>query len=341
MDFAPRTILVLNHRHVGDVLCSFPALAALRHRWPQARVVNVAPPLPLSVLEGSGLSERLLATRKNWHTNLKVWRAIRMERPALAVCFANTRRMRVLARLSGAPRRVGYAQGKGQKLLTETFEPLIKKGPPWLDDDLHLVESFGCAAVQRHIVGLLSLSQTERAVAERFWQQSGLDSKERVVAFNLGASDIRRHWGVERFGQVANALSEYSNTHLLILGGSADVPDAERFQSLLKRPALQATGGFSIRQTAALLERCALLVTGDSGPMHLSIAVNTPVVALFGPVAAAHRLPVGFGHIGLQRNTICRQLRTFGCHNQDTCQMCQCLLSISPDEVIAAASTLL
>ena len=341
MALAPRTILVLNHRHMGDVLCSFPALLALRCRWPEARIINVAPPMPLSVLTGSGLSDRDLPLRKNWRSALRLACTLRLEKPDLAICLANVRRVRVLARLSGAPERVGYTGGKSQDALTQTYDRIIEKGPPWLDDDLHLVESLGCPAVQRHIVGLLALSSEERAVAERFWQEAGCAVNERVVAFNLGASDIRRHWGIEKFAQVANALVQSFNVRLLAIGGPEDVSAVERFQALLQQPALQSTGQFSIRQSAALLERCELLVTNDTGPMHLSIAVNTPVVALFGPVAAAHRLPSGYGHIGLEKNAICRQLRAFGCRDEKTRPLCECLLSITPEEVIAAASTLL
>ena len=84
-----------------------------------------------------------------------------------------------------------------------------------------------------------------------------------------------------------------------------DLELVNKLQSLTKAPLLIAAGEFSPRETAALMERCATVITSDTGPMHLAMAVNTPVVALFGLVPSSLRVPPGFGHIALEHNSEC------------------------------------
>ena len=334
LNFNPRTIGVINYRHMGDVLCSFPALLALRTQWPDAKIVVLAPPLGCDLLTGSGLSDVTVPVSRDRRGLVAGVRALRRERADLVICLQNSRRLRVMARCAGARHRIGFAGGKHDNFLTQTVE---KKGPPWLFDDLRLVEALGCAPVQSDIAGLLKLSDDERARAAQWRQEQGVAENERLIGVNLGASDERRVWPLEHFARVVNALQEQGGARVVLLGGPTDIARIESLQPLLSRRALQCAGEFSPRATAALLERCAVLVTNDSGPMHLSIAVETPVVGLFGPVAASHRLPPDYGHIGLEHNAPCRAVRQFGCVEERTCAQCPCLLAITPDEVIAAA----
>ncbi len=330
----PRTIGVINYRHMGDVLCSFPALLALRTRWPAAKIVVLAGPLGCALLPGSGLSDVMVPISRDRHGFWNGLRALRREQPDLVICLQNSQRLRWLARFSGARHRIGFAGGKFDNFLTQTVE---KVGPPWIFDDLRLVEALGCPPVKNDIAGLLRLSDNERAEATRFLEAAGVDKGERLIGVNLGASDERRVWPLEDFARVINALQEQPRARAVLLGGPEDRPRIEALQRLLKREAVQCAGELSPRVTAAILERCAVLVTNDSGPMHLAIAVETPVVGLFGPVAASHRLPPGYGHIGLEHNAPCRAVRQFGCVDEHTCPECACLRAITPDEVVAAA----
>lgn len=333
-NFNPHTIGVINYRHMGDVLCSFPALLALRTRWPAAKIVVLAAPLGCELLPGSGLSDVTVPISRDRRGFWSGLRAFRREQPDLVICLQNSQRLRLLTRCSGARHRVGFARGKCDQFLTQTIE---KEGPPWLFDDLRLVEALGCPPIQDDIAGLLRLSADEHAVAGRFLEAQGVDKGERLVGVNLGASDERRVWPLENFARVVSALQDQPQTHVVLLGGPDDKPRMAALQGLLKLKTVQCAGELSPRVTAALLERCALLVTNDSGPMHLAIAVETPVVGLFGPVAAAHRLPPGYGHIGLEHNAPCRAVRQFGCIDEQTCLQCACLRAITPDEVVAAA----
>ena len=96
----------------------------------------------------------------------------------------------------------------------------------------------------------------------------------------MGARVERRRWGVENFAAVCDALAD--EAHLIVFGGPNDKALVDKLQSLTEAPLWIAVGQFSPRQSAALMKRCATVITSDTGPMHLAMAVDTPVVALFG-----------------------------------------------------------
>lgn len=330
---SPRTIAVFNHRHLGDLLGSFPALLALREKWPHARIINIAAPLPLSLLHDSLLSDENIAHPKTTRGTYAALRAVRRARPDLALCFSMSRRVSFMARWSGAKTRVGYGPSDYERAFTLVVP---KKGPPAPQHDLRLVEAVGCTPKQRDYIGLLPATDAEQARAQNWLQEQGVKDGQTLIGLNMGASVERRQWGVENFAQVAQQLGP--NAALVAFGGPQDAASIARLRAGQEFPILQAAGGFSPRESAALMRRCALMITGDTGPMHLALAVQTPVVALFGLVPASYRLPSSGANIGLEHNQECQKLPVPRCRYV---QNCACLAAITPAEVVEAAHQLL
>lgn len=331
MNFEPRTIVIFNHRHMGDALGSFPAILAMREHWPDARIVCVAAPIPLNLFANSTLADKLIAHQRNWRGTWRTLKQIRREKPDVAVCFSSSFRVVMLAGLSGARVRAGYAPTK------HTFTLNLKV--PWdgLQStalDLEMARALGAPTVADNYVGLLQITPAESSHAATWLQQRGANAGQPLVGINMGASVERRRWDVENFAKVCDELS--ADAQFIVFGGAGDKALVDRLASLTRAPLLIAAGEFSPRQTAALMECCATVVTSDTGPMHLAMAVNTPVVALFGLVPASLRVPPGFGHIALEHNAVCQQLPAAKCTFE---QHCACLAAISPAEVVAAART--
>ncbi|HEX9997094.1 MAG TPA: glycosyltransferase family 9 protein [Abditibacterium sp.] len=330
----PRTIVVFGHRHLGDSLNSFPALLAMRKRWPDARIINVAAPLPLSLLQNSSLSDLNIAHHKNWWGTWQAFLALRREKPDVALCLSGSRRVAFMARFCGASRRAGFFPNKHEWAYNIEVQ---RVGPPSVEHDLNMANVLGAPPVQNHTVGLLVPTESEREKANQWLQNQGFEPQKPLVGLNMGASVARRQWGVEKFAEVAREIAK-TGAHIVVFGGPNDLASIIDLKARLQSPIGVAAGQFSPRESAALLERCTLLVTGDTGPMHLAIAVNTPVVALFGIVAAAYRLPAGFSHIGLEHNTECQALPKARCRSEKSCA---CLDSITPKEVTDAVFQLL
>lgn len=331
MNLEPKTIVIFNHRHMGDLLGSTPAILALRTRYPDARIVNVAAPMPLNVLQGSPLVDKLIAHPKNWRGTLSALRQIRREKPDLAICLSGSIRVAVMARLCGAKVRAGYAPSKYTFPLTLKVH---REGPPSLQLDLTMARALGASVVKENYVGLLEPTEGERSHVAQWLRDKNASTGKPLVGINMGASVERRRWDVENFAAVCDSLTEEAT--LIVFGGPGDLELVSKLQALTRAPLLIAAGQFSPRETAALMERCATVVTSDTGPMHLAMAVNTPVVALFGLVPSSLRVPPGFGHIALEHNTECLKMEQPLCRYESHCK---CLNAIAPAEVVAAART--
>ena len=328
MNLEPRTIVIFNHRHMGDALGSFPALLALRRRFPDARIVVVAAPMPLDLFKGSALCDVLIPHPKNWRGTLRALWKVRREKPDLAVCLSGSIRVAVMARLCGARVRAGYAPSKYTFPLTH---PVHREGPPSLQLDLSMARALGAPTVAENYVGLLAPTEAERAHVAAWITDQGATDKP-LVGINMGASVERRRWDVENFAAVCDALADHAQ--LIVFGGPNDKELVDKLQSLTRAPLWIAAGAFSPRQSAALMERCATVITSDTGPMHLAMAVDTPVVALFGLIKSSLRVPPGFGHIPLEHNAACQQMEQPLCRYESHCA---CLNAITPAEVVAAA----
>ncbi len=329
MNLEPRTIVIFNHRHMGDLLGSTPAILALRERYPAARIVNVAAPMPLNVLKGSPLADKLIAHPKTWRGTLRALLQVRREKPDLAICLSGSIRVAVMARLCGAKVRAGYAPSKYTFPLTLKVH---RAGPPSLQLDLTMAQALGAPVVRENYVGLLEPSAEESGHVEDWLRTKNADAGRLLVGINMGASVERRRWDVENFAAVCDELS--NDAQLIVFGGPGDLELVDKLQALTKAPLWIAAGEFSPRETAALMQRCATVITSDTGPMHLAIAVDTPVVALFGLVPSSLRVPPGFGHIPLEHNAQCLKMEQPICRYESHCK---CLNSIAPAEVVAAA----
>jgi len=137
-------------------------------------------------------------------------------------------------------------------------------------------------------------------------EEQGIDSGQVLVGIHPSASDGSKRWPAQRFAQLADRLADSRGVRVVLVAGPADAPQAQHVEQAMQRRPLNVAGRLSVGELAALLARCRLLVSNDSGPVHLAAAVGTPVVALFGRaqpgVNATRWRPLGPGHIVLDKS---------------------------------------
>jgi ADP-heptose:LPS heptosyltransferase len=151
-----------------------------------------------------------------------------------------------------------------------------------------------------------------------------------IVALQLGASEDIRQWSAERFAAMANALPA-DLVDFVLVGTANERPLADRFLAASSRGALVAVGRTSLQELGALLERCRLLVTNDTGTMHVAAAVGTPVVEItFGPAFVHETGPYGAGHVIIEPTVPC-----FPCTAGSDCQHRSCADFLDPREAAA------
>jgi hypothetical protein len=151
---------------------------------------------------------------------------------------------------------------------------------------------------------------------------------ERLVAVQLGASDERKRWPPESVAAALNRLPQDFG-RIVFVGSSPERPLVERACVHLERPALDACGGTTIPELAALLARCHLLLTNDTGTMHVAAAVGTRIVDMStGPVYVHETGPYGEGHLAVEPSIAC-----FPCAAGSACSHLSCRADFTPDDI--------
>jgi lipopolysaccharide heptosyltransferase II len=340
----PSKVLVVRLDSIGDVLLSEPAIAALRQRFPRARLDGLVGPAGQAVLAGNPHVDGLLVYEAPWHI---AWRGGRVSwlkeiGPLLAI-LCRLRRERydlvcelrgdfrdiALAAASGAPIRVGSGVRGGSYLLTQEVIPPLPAHH--LEQALAIAQACGAEGHPRP--PRLYLGQAELSLAARLLPEEG---SQPYVAFHLGSGFPSKCLPVDKFASVARALASQGK-HIVLVGGKEEAGLADQFLRLFPRAALNLVGRLSVKETAAVLARCNLFVGNDSGPMHLAAAVGTPVVAAFGPSDPQRYHPWGVPHRVVEVEMDCRPCDLVNCRHEENL----CLTRIPAEGLLQAAQELL
>ena len=176
-------------------------------------------------------------------------------------------------------------------------------------------------------------TDADRQFVERLLRAEGILPDDRIVALNLGTTWATKRWNVANFAdliqQIACLLPEIK---IVLVGSSEEGELAKALPDSLS--VINLVGKTEVLQLGALLERCEVCVTCDSGPMHIAAAVGTPTVALFGPTSPTRHQPYGTGHTVIEKSVSCRPCYKQMCHRQDTPHLC--MKEIRTAEVVKA-----
>jgi lipopolysaccharide heptosyltransferase II len=168
---------------------------------------------------------------------------------------------------------------------------------------------------------------------DRLLSRSGVTPGTSWVAMNVSARWPTKRWPAASFAEIADRLQQERFGAVVMIGGPEERPDVAAVSAMMKTPVVDLAGATTVGLLPALLSKASLLVTNDSGPMHVAAAVGTPVVALFGPTSAVRTGPYGAGHDVLTGKVPCSPCFSRTCHHTSHLA---CLTIITPDQVLFA-----
>ena len=307
---SPKRILVIRLDRLGDVVLSTPVVQRLREAYPDARIAMMVRPVCREVVEGNPfLNEVILYDKDGRHRGILstvrfAW-GLRRFRFDTAVVVHPTHRSHWIPWLAGIPTRIGYDR-KSSWLLNRRVAHHKQEGARHeADYALELLQVLGLQppASPRPFVPLHAEAQRR---VDQLLQHQGIGSSETLVAIHPSASCISKRWMPQRFGAVADRLMETQHSRIILIAGPDDAVHAHDVANAMRRQPLNLAGKLSIGELACLLKRCRLLISNDSGPVHIAAAVGTPVVTLFGRaqagVNAARWRPLGPRHVVLDKS---------------------------------------
>ena len=282
-------VIVFHHTNVGDLLFSLPLLAGVRAGWSGARVTSAACAYLLALVRGTGLVDEVLERPTRTWPKLRLARRLARRRFDIAVCLAMSGETSLLARLTGAGRRIGFSGTQWPSLLTERvpFSP-----PPSLGNALAMLEYLGLPVVAHDYVGLVPKDQSAAVRAQELLRGLGVEGAYLAVA--PGAGPRRRHkaWAPESFGLAAKTVADARGWRVVVVGSHSE---REMAQAVLNAcpSAVNLVGRTDLVTLAEVLRAAGFFLGNDSGPMHLAAAVETPLLGIFGPTDAAKTGPCG------------------------------------------------
>ena len=365
-------ILIVKLSAIGDVIHTLPALAALRRLYPAADITWVVEEAAADLLaDHPDLDRVLISRRKTWLKEFRqgrvaaplremhaFYRALRCRHYDLVIDFHGLLKSAVIVAMSGGRRRLGYDSLQelsglfyNEKIAEEMGKHAVDR---YLDFIRHLTgegqEQADCLAAAPSFT--IAIGEEERRRVEALLDEhaalltagAGLQDKRiesggeegperRFVAVSPIAFWETKLWEDGKFAELCDRVWLEIGLPVILTGGAAAPLD--NILGRMKTRAVNLGGQTTLRELACLYRQAALVITTDSGPMHLAAAVGTPLVALFGPTDPLRTGPYGPGH-----RVIRRELACMPCF-QKRCETKQCMREIDVEDVLTAAKEIL
>jgi lipopolysaccharide heptosyltransferase II len=358
--FSPRRILVIRLDLIGDLVLSLTVVRALKRTYPEAEIDLLALPASASVASSDPhLAQiipydpniwrrpRALLHPKNWRELRSLVRTLRGRDYDLAVSVYGSWAA-ALAVLSGAKRRVGYRSEGFPGFMTDNvaggvpgrwrhWSPLDNKHE--VDYCLELARKAGAILTAEDRIPRLYVNEQARQDVEQLLQREGvLPGKPLIVCHINSNNGQSKRWPIPYWALLIDRLIQKLDANIVLTGSPGDLPQIERVLQRIQQQenVHNLVGKTSLIQLAALLQRADLLISGDSGPLHMGVACGTPIVSIYGPTNPALGGPVSPDAIVLQSGIWCSP-----CYTGKTPADCpyytsQCMKNILPAQVFAA-----
>ncbi len=331
---SPEKILIVKPSSLGDVVHSLPFLSSIRSCFPRSEIHWVIAKGLEGLLDGNPMVSRLIVINKDlWKkisraadTVLEVrslFREIRKERYDLAVDLQGLLRSGLIMMASGAPLRVGFTEAREGSRFFYTAKVRGGKDLHAVDRYMKIAAALGCKTD--------SVVFPLPAVGDRRELKSYRKEHGEYIVIVPGARWDTKIWPAAYFGEVASRLPVRS----VVVGSSADIGIADKVVESSGGKAVSLAGGTTLNELIEIMRNASLVISNDSGPMHIAAAVGVPVVAIFGPTSPERTGPYGDSHAIIRSGAACSP-----CFRKK-CGDLKCMKEVKPSEVYRKARHLL
>ena len=336
MPVSPERILVIKLRATGDVVLSTPVIENLKRRFPGARISFLTEEASADVLRWNEFLDDLIVLpvrrwkragfRRSWREQARFYRNLRRRRFDLAIDLFGNPRSAVLTWLSGAANRVGYAF-RGRRLAYNTVVTPPERAGHEVLFHLEALEALDIPVVTNRPAVAIPGTAEEKA---RRWLRGHIQESRAVVGLNPGGGWAIKRWPPVSFGRLADALIDEFGVEVLVMWGPGEEALVEAVAGAMRNRPL-VIPAVTLAELGAYLRRCCLLVSNDSGPMHMAAALDVPTVGIFGPTDPRAQGPWGDGHGVVRKESV----DCLGC-NRIECPIGNiCMTTLEPREVLA------
>ncbi|GAB4376320.1 MAG: glycosyltransferase family 9 protein [Calditrichia bacterium] len=277
-------ILVLQTAFIGDVILSIPLVEALHQRWPEGEIHFLTIPNSVNIVENIPFIKRLWIYDKRDRDRgliglLRLSKQLRQEKFDLVITPHRSFRSALLLWLARIPVRIGFDKSAGWFLYNRVvhYVPDIHE----IDRNLRLLSPLGIHPTGK-ILPKIFCTDSDKSVVDNWLKQQRKLNDRPLIVFAPGSIWATKRWPATYWGKLANLLFEKGYA-ILIIGSKQDQFLLSEIERNSEVPLLNAMGVFTLRQSSELIGRSRLLITNDSAPTHMGVAMDVPVLTIFGP----------------------------------------------------------
>ena len=340
----PHKILILKFSALGDVVHTLPVAATIRKSLPDSYIAWMVEERFQDILHGNPDIDEIIPLRtkiwrKNWNGSsvgeiLDTIKILRRHNFDIVLDLHGLIKSGLIARLSGSPTRVGFHRNNCKEKFSAFF---TNCKAPYMAGGLHIVDMY--LTILQTAIGkieeeknfpLTVPEEMDKKVAGFFDQHPDLTARP-IIAINPGAGFESKQWELVRFAELADRIAGELGCSILLTWGPGEEFKVEQISAHMRQKNWIAPPT-SILESIALYKRMALLVSCDSGPLHLGAALGIPTVSIFGPTD-----PVRNGAYGVNHETVYKMLPCSFCWKK-TCPLGtkECMNQVTVDEVFQA-----
>lgn len=326
---------------------SVPALRELRRIFPDARITLHTRTWADGLFQDASFIDELVTYDRSRWAAKDIYRNsqfLRDDGYDLAILLPNSFESALTTFLTRVPRRIGYNKDARGLLLTDPVAvPEWKGRRHEVFYYLNLISEVEKRVLGRDTVSrtwpetLIEISDVRWDEAQKFLVSSGIEAAKRTVALGVGSTNSRaKRWPAANYAALSDMLQAELDMNVILVGDKSDSDVATEVTSLAKRPPINLTGETDLAQAVAVLAVVDLLVSNDMGLAHVSAALNTPTITIFGPTNPDTTRPWGNNAIVMREPVDCSPCMLRDCPIDH-----RCMTRIGPDVVLAAIKDVL
>lgn len=277
----PQTILLISNTALGDTLLSTPLMQSIKISFPSSRLVALIHQNYIPLVQNCSFIDKIIAFHGSYNHFFKTLKEIKNESPTLALIpHGNAPQDIMLAVLSGCKFILKHPTNSPlKKNLSYTFD---KKEQHTIEERLDLARIIHAQKLIKEMsIGKLENQATELKITKI------MPKKFKYIGLQIGAADIFKMWPIERFIELAQKIIAKSSYKIVLTGVQSEYALAQKIVTACKEDSvINLCGKLSIEELPYLLKKLQVLITNDTGTMHLAIAVKTPTISLFSPTCS-------------------------------------------------------
>ena len=326
-------ILVVNLAFIGDVILSTPVIRALKEKYPQASISMLTIPLTAPIAQLNPYIDKVfIYDKKGQHSGVlggwKVVNTIKKEKFDMAICMNFAVRGAMLTWLAGIKHRIGYDAQHGKIFLTETVKASRAVIQHETLNHMMILQPLGC----KNIDDKIEIVVPENIISKTISKINFNKNKKNLIICPFGSYD-KKNLEIKEYSKIIQGLSDKFDIYIIgskkeesLLNLLADTAGLNKERVL--------AGTLSLQEIAALIKISDVLLSVDTGPLHIAQGVNTPVVALFGPTD-----PKIWGPRNSNDKIIYKKIDCSPCWGKGNCENNICMDKIEVEEIVATLRT--